>query len=458
LALDVLKHLHNHEFTALEKSEAYGTKGWPAWHYGVISQYASQIALNGCARDNHNTHVEKSPSMLEFTSSSTEAVTHHAHLHTAHNADRFNKNAFLDGAYDNYTVADLDLNIVRDFALSMAIQGTGRVPRTPESDRQDLDKAFIRAAVVFLPTKTPHFVRQLRWFHRSWQEMQKYEPQLWRTDILVYTNGNTTNDGASTQELPMELRFLKDLNCSMIGRKRYDEPNKCVVIPNMTTLRTATFNYGYADSINVLTVALSPIYDWVLRTDLDTFLTPAFSTWKPTRVSVGRGAYIIDNTDTEERLLRISEKLHLHAQKMTNIGSTWYGPATLLQECAKQTVEIMKYLHSEEFTEEEKSVEYGVKGWPRWHYGVLTMYGGHLAMNNCTHAIGMEKRIDMLDVPSHTKESPWKHAHLHTWQDHLRFSKFDFEDGIHIYIYIYTYKFEWCRGIEVLFVIDPSFD
>lgn len=32
---------------------------------------------------------------------------------------------------------------------------------------------------------------ELRWFIRSWIEIMKYEPELWRTDLILYVENTT---------------------------------------------------------------------------------------------------------------------------------------------------------------------------------------------------------------------------------------------------------------------------
>ncbi|EQC32977.1 hypothetical protein SDRG_09502 [Saprolegnia diclina VS20] len=267
---------------------------------------------------------------------------------------------------------------------------------------------FSRAAVLFLPASNDNarFLSEFRWFHRSWLEMKKHEPALWRTDIVVFSDAT--------------VPLLAELGCTDSPRSSNSEPNKCVAVQNYTKLQNENFTYAYADSVNVLAVDLPATanYDWILRTDIDTFLTPAFATWKPDSFAVGRGAYC--GPGTCDRLARISRDLNLTEATQHNIGSTWYGPATTLKECAKLSVETMMYLRDREFTDEEKSVAYGVQGWPKWHYGVLTMYSGDIAINHCTRAMGFETRTDMLDFPSSSSESPMEHAHLHTWQNDER--------------------------------------
>ncbi|ETV82627.1 hypothetical protein H257_05207 [Aphanomyces astaci] len=86
-------------------------------------------------------------------------------------------------------------------------------------------------------------------------------------------------------------------------------------------------------------------------------------------------------------------------------------------------MDVQMYMYANEFTDEEKSPEYGIKGWPNWHVGVLSMYAGHVAINHCTRDYGVVKDAHNLDFPTTSHESPTRHAHLHTWQDSNRFSK-----------------------------------
>ena len=57
---------------------------------------------------------------------------------------------------------------------------------------------FSRAAVMYLPNQEPYdnykahdFEQQLRWF-RGWQEMLKYQPPKWKTDIIIVTEATTS--------------------------------------------------------------------------------------------------------------------------------------------------------------------------------------------------------------------------------------------------------------------------
>ncbi|CAK4691908.1 unnamed protein product, partial [Aphanomyces euteiches] len=406
-----------------------------------ILLHASHLAINQCTK---GFGIKVRNDMLEFRATSLESPSKHAHVSVGpEDKSAFSEESmrrFADNAHGS-----LRRDAILDYTVFMALDGLAshnatstdkfanpialvpkstKPPKTTQktsdsSDVPETEKSFVRAAVVFLPVgdEGERFLPQLRWFLRSWQHIQPSEPTLWRTDVVVFTNGPVPE--------------LENMNCTVYNvRKTREEPNRCVLINTYKRMRSAEFDYQFGDSIGVV-AADKPavdIYDWILRTDMDTFLTPAFATWKPKVMTVGRGAYTSSKTNAK-RLTRIIKDMGLHNSKLSNVGSTWYGPAKLVRECAKLTVFAMKYLHENEFTALEKSKEYGLKGWPEWHYGVLSMYGGHIAINHCTRDSGVVKDNQMLDFPSSSEGTVDGHAHLHTWQDNERFSKFVFEDG-----------------------------
>lgn len=256
--------------------------------------------------------------------------------------------------------------------------------------------------------------------------MQKYEPAWSRTDIVVVTER-------------WNQRF-DELHCARSVPAGITSTGQCLVLSDYVSIteREAEIfgSYKFADSMDALNFAFQhtaqmELYDWVVRTDLDTFFTPAFAEWHPNRIVVGGGAFCFSGHKTCKRLRRIAVDMKLvtiRHKMIENVGSTWYGPLDDIAQASKLTVQVMRYLHVHEFTEEEKSPEYGTKGWPEWHHGVLLLYAGQIAMN-AVKGNEFDKMETMLDFPTTSNDSVWEHAHLHTWQDDERFSKFAFFDG-----------------------------
>lgn len=282
---------------------------------------------------------------------------------------------------------------------------------------------YVRAAIVYFPVeKHAKFSPQLRWLAQSWKEMQRHEPLDSHTDLVVVTQRAS-------------LSVFGDLNCTTVARTSRDDAAHCRLVTDYRPLRgrdESFKDYNYADSIDSIVYAHEQgalgSYDALLRTDLDTFLTPAFSAWRPSKLAVGIGKYCFDGQITCHRLRRIAIDMGLSSETTTpieNIGSTWYGPATTVIECASTSIRVMKYLSQFEFTKADKGpkINGAVLNWPGWHYGVLTMYAGQIAVNHCARDVGLEKRSDMLDVATDSTGSIYDHAHLHTWQNNRNFSK-----------------------------------
>ena len=286
-------------------------------------------------------------------------------------------------------------------------------------------RGYVRAAIAYFPSEqSEKFGPQLRWFAHSWKDMQLHEPSNWITDIVIVTR--TTEESV-----------FSDLNCTTAVRMSRTESGRCRLVSNYTALyeRDAAFkSYRFADSIDSVVYAAEQgaldVYDALLRTDLDTFLTPAFSTWKPMKLAVGIGKYCFSGQITCHRLKRIAQDMGLapKGQVVENVGSTWYGKGSTIVKCANASMQAMRYMNKYEFTKMDKGPKINGKAlnWPGWHYGVLSMYGGQIAINYCAQDEGFEKRSDMLDVASSSSDSVFQHAHLHTWQNNKNFSKFAF--------------------------------
>jgi hypothetical protein len=84
--------------------------------------------------------------------------------------------------------------------------------------------------------------------------------------------------------------------------------------------------YGYIDSVNIIAEAYPTFeyYDFILKTDIDVFITREFAKYIPlTNITllVGRGGY--STGFNMRRLGRIARDMDWKYQNETNIGSTW---------------------------------------------------------------------------------------------------------------------------------------
>ena len=93
----------------------------------------------------------------------------------------------------------------------------------------------------------------------------------------------------------------------------------------------------------------------------------------------------------------------------------------------------MLYLYNHEFTSIEKQRKLGVLLWPEWHYGVLSMYGTHLAINHLvsSNEYHFERADRFLDQSTTNQDQNdldhHKRLHLHCWHTEKPFSKFQFK-------------------------------
>lgn len=307
----------------------------------------------------------------------------------------------------------------------------------------------VRAVIVELGSDRSKFLTEFRWLLRSWVDVRRKELERQKnrpstddtiliTDLIVHTD--TTHSEF--------VNALKELGC-VSGRNRTSrtEPPTCwiqhyVRLPIRAKSQSASStardlrHYNYVDSINVVAEFDGFGYDFVLRSDLDCFLTP---TWAHTHfrtlrgpahtILVGEGYYIVDGPQyqTIQHLEYVARQLGLHTPVVNNIGTTWGGPLALARATALLQVQIIRWLDLYEFTAFDRCCA-GTSGWPNWHWGVLTLYAGHLAMNNLPH---LNRRPGLLDhattgtTPLNTSEI----LHLHVLHGNATFSKSEFAAG-----------------------------
>jgi len=233
------------------------------------------------------------------------------------------------------------------------------------------EKRFVRGVLVYFPIeKANEFSGEFKWLYRSWIEMIRVEPVKWRTDLIVFLD-------KEDKLFNNEKFFLNELNCSF-SNKRTGEMDKpmCILIqykpiaqrdykqltnsifwnendkekklkfdylldkvnifnsnednllPFYTLIRNNLRDYGYTDSILMAFDGYeyfkSAGYDFLIRSDMDVFLTPLLAKWLPKNCNdfiVGGGAY--SENFNRKRLKRIALDLGMEHAGGDNLGSTW---------------------------------------------------------------------------------------------------------------------------------------
>jgi hypothetical protein len=186
-----------------------------------------------------------------------------------------------------------------------------------------------RAILVHFPVERSEvFLSELKWLYLSWIETIQNQPLDWQTDLYIYS-------------LPSP--FINELGCNENNQK--STKNNCFRI-HYNSLWDKTRNVSelvrliqskvpnwsrHLDSLGILleNSELLYRYDYILRTDIDVFLTPNFANYIPFDCSfqIGLGGYSLDYS--VHKLARIAQTLNLFDVNLTDIGSTWFEQENL---------------------------------------------------------------------------------------------------------------------------------
>ena len=176
-------------------------------------------------------------------------------------------------------------------------------------------------------------------------------------------------------------------------------------------------------------------YTHILRTDVDTFITPAWNDFHPSGFMFGNGGYSNDD-DVRQRILDIATEWGFVHRGMTNVNATWYGPTALVRRVCAITEMLTRYILNNCFT-------HGSGTWPGWYREVAVLYAGEIAVN---HFAPDAKGTPLLDGPNTGRQSTLSYAHLHCWHTDQKFSKHAFEKG--------QYTLDDVRGADLSVVSD----
>lgn len=289
-----------------------------------------------------------------------------------------------------------------------------------------------RAILLFLPSDPPKFATELKSFYLSLAVMRSKQPESVRTDLFVFTPG-TKVDGIAS-----------DFGCAKADPAGWTEREQCIVISHEPLKGRAVPPgepgnplVGYANYIDSMLIlsefAYASRYDYLMRTDIDTFLTPGFANWtlpEGVHLAPGHGGYGHQNVNKHLSWV-MTKKLGLRDEGLIGIGSTWYGRSHSMVAAARLTVAVMKWLHTQEFSEYEK-FHASTDSWPYWHWPVILLYGGHVAVNQIPkEKLLIDKPSEAeLDKPTSATDLLLQNAkHLHCYQSPDFFSKLRFHTG-----------------------------
>lgn len=129
LALSTTKYILNNEFE--------GEGGWPSWYKGVSLLYGMELATNHLVKD-----FEINGNRLDHGSTGNGLVNEHPHIHCWHTDDMFSKFHFEAGKYDNLETDKLNLNIIKDYCLYIALKSKIDFPNLSEITKLTIDNRY----------------------------------------------------------------------------------------------------------------------------------------------------------------------------------------------------------------------------------------------------------------------------------------------------------------------------
>ncbi|RBP88737.1 hypothetical protein DFO70_11361 [Cytobacillus firmus] len=213
----------------------------------------------------------------------------------------------------------------------------------------------------------------------------------------------------------------KDTDLVIFGPKQTLEllPDDCIKIEYDSPYH----DYPYLNSISCIASSESDSilkdYEYILRTDADTFLTPAWNSFYPEYFTAGIGKYAFDS-EVQSKLMELSRLFGLNHRGIHNIGTSHYGKTKQIKKVCELSLLISECILAAEFYESEGS-------WPGWYRGVTSMYSSEIAINHLIDHLLIEP--DKLDFDSTSDDRIESHPHIHCWHTDEAFSKFQFADG-----------------------------
>lgn len=291
----------------------------------------------------------------------------------------------------------------------------------------DSNKTHIsRGIAIYFPASGAQQEKELKGLLLSIAHVRTLQPPSIKTDLIVFTP-------------PKGYKFAKSIGCTEDKRTSFDDPERCVIVEHIPLYQRVGVKdplVGYKRFLDsVLMVAEYRdynTYDYLMKTDMDTFVAPAFADWRLPKgkiIATGKGEY--GNPTADVRLSYIMKTtFHMRDGGHKNIGTTWYGSPAVLVAASQLSVASMRWLDRMEFTEYQRvrSADAGYY----WYWPVLTMYGGQIAINQIPPDKVQFDEIKVMEMDAKTNavgEFRPSVRHLHCWYVKDLFSKTAFAKG-----------------------------
>lgn len=250
-------------------------------------------------------------------------------------------------------------------------------------------------AVVTFVDDNPFLIEEFSWLYKSWIYSGSYRC----SDLVVF--------------------------CHPAAKDKLVQDKNLMYVPMMPLSRTdaSWTTYPFVNSVHFLTTEVASFiekYEYVLRTDNDTFLTHNFVGLRPRLALFGMGAYVREEV-ADRKLPELAKKFKLNYCYIRNVGSTIFYKSSRVILYSKHQLALCKLIRDTEFKEDNAGT------WPGWFSGTLTMYAGELAANDIFDYGIYLGGLDCMSMSS--DEIGSNDYHIHAYHTNQYFSKLKWREG-----------------------------
>lgn len=251
-----------------------------------------------------------------------------------------------------------------------------------------------RNAIVVYVDPRPKCLTEFSWLWKTWMMWSIHE----NWDLIAFVDPEVKDE--------VNSKFAHD-NLIVIEKEGLNKKD------------TVWEGYGFVNSFGMFdesesTEMLLKNYQYVFKTDCDTFLTGNFKNFEPDphRVHLGIGMYYPDEIDliesVREKLKAVSNSYGYNFRSIHHIGASIIGPTGSIINLCRDQMKITETL-----------LKYGwqkgdVGQWPGWWKGVSSMYAMEIAVNNYLGPMSIVKGC--IDVYCTHNTIMSTDLHIHAWQ------------------------------------------
>lgn len=251
-----------------------------------------------------------------------------------------------------------------------------------------------KAIIVYIDNK-PKCIEEFSWLWKTWLMWGINEE--W--DLIAFTNP----DALSVVEAKFKHDGFYAISKKSLGIKG-----------------TEWDGYGFVNSFAMFDDPYGDIikkhYEYILKTDCDTFLTKNFKEFELdlNRIHVGIGMYYpIDSgidiiNKVRSNIIATSNALGLNYKNISHVGASMLGNTETIQNICKLQKNVTSTLLKFGWPKENNG------DWPGWWKGVASMYGGEIAINHLLGPMHIIKgTVDVFCTDNYITSSD---LHIHAWQ------------------------------------------